>query len=97
MKESPSILNDLKNILKEKSFDEEERFNIKSAINYFKEFQKYEDKLRTSILFSTTTFLNLFQDYRAAEIFCPKEQEVTIGSMDEIIDSQKSILLYLDI
>lgn len=87
-----SITQELNAILESDKFDEEERFNITCAINYFKEYQSFEDKFKSGVLVSSTTFLNQFQDYKAAKIFCPKKKQLTIHSVDEIIDEGRTIL-----
>jgi len=71
----------------------EEIYNINCAIEYFQnEYRQLEDKVRTGILATSTSFLNQFQEYRAAKIFCPKKEDLKIKSMDELVDSGKMIL-----
>jgi hypothetical protein len=83
----------LKAALESERFDEEERFNIGCALEYFKdEYTKLEDKVRTSILATATNFLNQFREYQAEQIFCPKQEKLSIASMDEIVDSGKILL-----
>ena len=75
------------------NFDEEERFNIQKALEYFqREYQQLEDKVRTGILATSTSFLNQFQEYRASRIFCPTQEGLTIKNMDEMIDNGKILL-----
>lgn len=76
-------------------FDEEEVYNIECAIKYFKEYQQFEDKFKSGVLVTSTTFLNQFQDYNASKLFCPSFEDLTIKSMDEMVDSGKVILFNL--
>ncbi|MBS1983556.1 MAG: type IV secretion system DNA-binding domain-containing protein [Bdellovibrionales bacterium] len=86
-------LDRLKATLKEEQFDEEERFNIASAVEYFEdEYAKLADKVRTSILATATNFLNQFREYQAGKIFCPPKDKLTIQSMDEVVDQGKILL-----
>ena len=89
--DSKEVIENLKK-LKNNHFDEEERYNIQCALQYFKEYSLFEDKFKSGVLVTSTTFLNQFQDYRAAQIFCPKKENLTIKSMDEIIDNGKILL-----
>lgn len=89
-------IEDLKACVQDNKFDGEEKYNIVSAINYFKEFQSFEDKFKSGVLVSSTTFLNQFQEYKAAKIFCPTKESLTIRSMDEIIDEGKVLLFHTD-
>lgn len=73
--------------------DSEEIYNIECATEYFQnEYRQLEDKVKTGILATSTSFLNQFQEFRAAQIFCPKKDDLTIRSMDELVDSGKIIL-----
>ena len=90
--DSKEIIEDLKEVLKKDHFDEEEKHNIQNALNYFREYSLFEDKFKSGVLVTSTTFLNQFQDYRATQIFCPKKEDLTIRSMDEIIDNGKILL-----
>ncbi len=77
-------------------FDEEETFNIEKAIEYFEnEYTEFDTKLKSGILATATTFLNLFQEYQAHKVFCPKKEEITISTMNQVIDDGK--LLFFDI
>lgn len=79
--------------LSDKSFDEEETANIEFAIEYFSlEYSQLEPKVRTSILATATSFLNQFQEYQANRLFCPKFENLTIKSMDEITGNGKIFL-----
>ena len=89
---SKKIIEDLQKSLENSLFDEEEKYNIQCAIQYFNEYSLFESKFRSGVLVSSTTFLNQFQDYRAAQIFCPKKENLTIESMDEIVDNGKILL-----
>ncbi|MGK5086979.1 type IV secretion system DNA-binding domain-containing protein [Bdellovibrionota bacterium FG-2] len=92
-KEAAKALRDLApDLIHEKQFDDEERFNIECAAKYFEEFEQLDDKVRTGILATSTAFLNQFQEYQASRIFCPKNEQATIKSMDEVIDNGKIIL-----
>ncbi len=90
-----TLIKELGSILLEKEFSAEECYNIKVAIKYFEEFLQFEDKFRSGVLVTATTFLNQFQDYQVSKIFCPREEELSFKSMDEIIDNQ--VLLLVDI
>ena len=76
-------------------FDEEEIYNIECAVRYFKEYQQFEDKFKSGVLVTATTFLNQFQDYNVARLFCPSWKNLTIRSMDKIVDGGKIILFNL--
>ena len=85
----------LQKVLAEKDsvFDKEQKFNIMRAYEYFAlEFKQLEDKVRTGILATATSFLNQFQEYRASRIFCPKKDEQTFHSLDEVVDQGKILL-----
>jgi len=70
--------------------------NVRQALLYFsQEFQSYDQKLKTGILATATSFLNQFQEFQASRIFCPKEQERIILSMDQVVDDGK--LLFFDV
>ena len=91
------LVEELINSLEENKFDQEERFNIKSAISYFKhEYQRLESKLRTNILASATVFINQFQEYRANKIFCPKEEDISVNSVDQLIDDGQILLIDIE-
>ena len=77
---------ELTEALKEGSFDEEEQFNIGRAIEYFKnEYSQLEDRVRTGIVATSTAFINQFQEFGASRVFCPKLEDLTIKSMDELV------------
>lgn len=70
--------------------------NARQALVYFsQEFESYDQKLKTGILATATSFLSQFQEFQASRIFCPKEEERTILSMDQVVDDGK--LLFFDI
>jgi hypothetical protein len=88
------LASELESVIFEPRFDEEERFNIERAIQYFKfEYSTMEERLRTGILATSTVFINQLQEYRASKVFCPKESELTIRSMDDVVDSGKLLLV----
>ena len=90
--DSKEVTENLKKALEDNRFDEEERYNIQCALQYFKEYSLFEDKFKSGVLVSSTTFLNQFQDFRAAQIFCPKKENLTIPSMDKIVDEGRILL-----
>jgi hypothetical protein len=80
-------------LVEEESFNEEERFNIESAIRYFDfEYSKLEDRVRTGIMATSTAFINQFQEFAANRVFCPAEKNLTIRSMEDLIRQGKIIL-----
>jgi type IV secretory pathway TraG/TraD family ATPase VirD4 len=82
--------------LRREDFDEEEKSNIRHSLAYFtQEFAIFDHKIKTSILATATSFLGLFQEYQAGQIFCPKKDERSIKSIDELVDSGS--LLFFDI
>ena len=90
--DSKKITKNLRESLRKDRFNEEEKHNIRCAIDYFKEYSLFENKFKSGVLVTSTTFLNQFQDYHASRIFCPKKEDLTIKSMDEIVDSGKILL-----
>lgn len=90
--DSEETIENLKSSLETEKFSEEEKYNIRCALQYFTEYSLFEDKFKSGVLVTSTTFLNQFQDYRAAQLFCPKKDDLTIKSMDEIIDDGKILL-----
>ena len=84
---------DLEEILQVKDFDAEETFNIQTAINYFKfEYMSLEDRVRTGIVTTSTSFINQFQEYAASRVFCPAEDEMSVKSMDDVVKEGKILL-----
>jgi hypothetical protein len=101
MADKEEIIDNLKILLSENNvgdlsniFDAEENFNISCAAQYFTEYSSFEDKFKSGVLVTATTFLQQFQDYNAAKIFCPTEKSLTIKSMDEIVDKGKVLLFH---
>lgn len=79
------------------AFDEEEKYNIECAIQYFDdEFRQLDDRVRTGIVATSTSFLNQFQEFRAARVFCPPKDKRTIVSMDQLIDDGEIILMDIE-
>ena len=88
-----AFIDPLKKAAKKYHKNSEIHTNIKNAISYFVgEFNVLDEKLRTSILATATAFLNQFQEYQVAQIFCPKQEEITLSSMDEIVDEGQILL-----
>ena len=73
-------------------FDEEEKFNIMTCLEELKSSLKQGKDLRSSIITSARVFLDSLSDYRLAKIFCPKEEEINLFSMDELL-KEKAIIL----
>ncbi len=87
------VCSDLESILNAGKFDEEEAFNIDRAIQYFSsEYKSLDPKVKTSILATSTAFLNQFQEYQASKIFCPPKDGLTLGSMADAVEHGKIIL-----
>ncbi len=88
---------ELVDYLNSKTWDEEERDNIQMAISYFKEeFCQMDQKIRTSILATATSFLNEFLEYRVSRILSPKINEISLYSMKGAIRDGKLICLYIE-
>lgn len=84
---------ELREVLREKEFNEEERANITHAIKYFDhEFGSLDVKVKTGILATSTSFLGQFQEYQASQIFCPKEDRLTLRSINDVIENGKILL-----
>ena len=87
------LCRDLRECLNDSRFDEEEKHNIQASLAYFeKEFSQFDIKVKTGILATATSFLSQFQEYRASRIFCPKKEDLTLTSMDQVIDEGKILL-----
>jgi hypothetical protein len=87
------FIKDLEACLKQENFDFEEKANIQFALQYFKfEYSQLDQKVRTGILATSTTFLNQFQEFQASQIFCPPEESLVIRSMDDVLDEGKLVL-----
>jgi len=95
MASEKNLIRDLEDSLDSNEFTEEEAYNIRCAIKYFDEFAGFEEKFRSGVSVTSTTFLSQFQDYQISKIFCPKIEDLTLTCMDEIIDKQ--IILLVDI
>jgi len=83
---------EIQNILDEYEFDEEELTNIQAAKVNIEEYAGFGNDLRTSILASTTVFLQYFDEYSVAKIFCPKEHEINLESMDQLLNEGHVII-----
>lgn len=89
---------ELINALENKEWGEEEIFNIECALVYFQdEYNKMDNKLKSSILATSTAFLNQFQEFRANKIFCPDQDQLTISSIDSVIDEGKIMLFDIEV
>lgn len=73
-------------------FDEEEKYNLVCAAKYFQEFDQFDQKVKTGVLATATSFLNQFQEFQASQIFCPSEENLVIKSMDDVVDQGKILL-----
>jgi hypothetical protein len=88
-----NLADDLRKVLKERSFTQEEAFNIGCAIEYFEnEFSELEDRVRTGIVATSTAFVNQFQEFAASRIFCPRKEHLSIRSMEDFVRSGKILL-----
>ena len=91
------LAGDLVDYLGSKEWNDEERANIEMAIDYFKdEFSQMDQKIRTSILATATSFLNEFLEYRVSRILSPKKEEITLTRMKDAIKEGKIICLYIE-
>lgn len=86
------VADELLELSKQGSFDSEESYNLLCASNYFREFDQFDQKVKTGVLATATSFLNQFQEYRASQVFCPKPEDTVIKSMDEVVDQGKILL-----
>lgn len=85
---------EIENALGQKNFDEEEKINLKFALQYFEyEYKSLDDKIKSGITSTATSFLSQLMEYKASKIICPKEEEVTFWSFDDLIDSGKIFVL----
>lgn len=88
-----NLAEELKELLTKKKFTGEERFNIERAIEYFEsEFSQLEDRVRTGIVATSTAFINQFQEFAASRVFCPKQEHLSIRSMEEFVREGKILL-----
>ncbi len=83
--------------LHSKKWNEEEHANIQMAIDYFRdEFSQMDQKIRTSILATATSFLNEFLEYRVSKILSPKKEEITVTHIRDAIKAGNIICLYIE-
>ncbi len=93
---NPEKLEALESKLESGIFNTEETHNIKMGLMSIREYIAMGDELKSSILASATVFLDLFNDYQVASIFCPSKSEVNLNSFDELVGANKIILTYFD-
>lgn len=94
--EDANVCSDMHVSLEKGTFDTEETANIKMSIDYFRgEYCKLDPKLKTGVLATATSFLNQFQEHRAAETFCPRKEDLKLLTMNDVVD--KGLILLLDI
>ena len=87
------LASDLKECLRNNDWRYDERFNIERAIEYFEsEYSQLEDRVRTGIMATSTAFINQFQEYAASRIFCPRKENISIESMEDLVRERKIIL-----
>lgn len=88
-----NLADDLKTCIAEGNFNEEEKFNIGRAVEYFEnEYSQLEDRVRTGIVATSTAFINQFQEFAASRVFCPSQENLTIKSMEDLIRDGKILL-----
>ena len=88
-----NLADDLRLRLAEGKFNKEESFNITCAIEYFEnEYSQLEDRVRTGIVATSTAFVNQFQEFAANRVFCPKEEHLSISSMEDFVREGKILL-----
>lgn len=91
------LAGELVDYLNSKTWDDEEHANIEMAIDYFKdEFSQMDQKIRTSILATATSFLNEFLEYRVSKILSPKKEEITVTHIKDAIKAGNIICLYIE-
>ena len=87
------LVAELESTLNKDDFDEEEKTNIEFAIEYFnKEYQELDSKVKSGVMATGSVFLNMFREYQASKLFCPKEADLEIKSFDEILEEGKIII-----
>lgn len=86
------VSDELLEFAKQDRFDTEEKYNLVCASDYFKEFDQFDQKVKTGVLATATSFLNQFQEYQASQIFCPSDENLVIRSMDDVVDQGKILL-----
>lgn len=80
-----------------RKWDAEERGNIEMATNYFRsEFMQMDEKIRTSILATATSFLNEFLEYRVSRVLSPERADINLPSMSWAIAEGKMILIHIE-
>ncbi len=91
------LVNCLNNPERTTAWDAEERANIEMAIGYFRdEFAQMDQKIRTSILATATSFLNEFLEYRVSRVLSPARGEISLPSMAGAVQSGKLICLHIE-
>ena len=86
----------LEEVIQAGKLEGEPLHNARQALVYFsQEFHSFDQKLKTGILATATSFLSQFQEFQASRIFCPKVDERTILSIDQVVDSGK--MLFFDV
>ncbi len=92
-----SIEDELENALYSKEWDQEESHNIKVAIHYFRNaYRQLDEKVRSGITATATTFLTQFTEYQATKIFCPPEDSNNTLSIDELVTEGKIIMFDIE-
>jgi hypothetical protein len=75
----------------------EERGNLEMATNYFRsEFTQMDEKIRTSILATATSFLNEFLEYRVSRVLSPERAEINLPSMAWAVREGKMICIHIE-
>lgn len=75
----------------------EERGNLEMATNYFRsEFTQMDEKIRTSILATATSFLNEFLEYRVSRVLSPERAEINLPSMTWAVREGKMICIHIE-
>ena len=85
-------LESLKEELIYKKFNEEELHNAQMALISIEEYILMGKEMKTSILASATVFLDLFNDFRIAKIFCPKKEEINLETFEDIVTGNNVIM-----
>lgn len=85
---------EISTILKTKHFDREQRANLEFCFQYFRyEYTKMDEKIKSGVASTATTFLSQLMEYQASQILCPKREDITFQSFDEILDSGKILVV----
>ena len=95
-KEKNKILKDLFLLGK---FSNSQIYELNSSLNFFQnEFENLDPRttaiLKSEITRITNTFLS---DYEILSTFCPKQEDLTFTSFDEVIDKGKIVVLNMNI